>query len=79
MLVLSRRRNESVRIGKNIEVTVLDVRGDAVRLGFTGPAEIPIYRREVLLRLAHRQKRQWAPLPPRPRKSVVAPPPALRR
>ncbi len=61
MLVLSRRKNESVRIGKNIEVTVLDVRGDAVRLGFTGPVEIPIYRREVLLRLTHRQNRQIIP------------------
>jgi carbon storage regulator len=61
MLVLSRRKNESVRIGKNVEVTVLDVRGDTVRLGFCGPAEIPIYRREVLLRLARRQNRQIMP------------------
>jgi len=61
MLVLSRRKNESVRIGKNIEVTVLDVRGETVRLGFTGPAEIPIYRREVLLRFARRQNRPIMP------------------
>ena len=61
MLVLSRRKNESVRIGKNIEVTVLDVRGDAVRLGFTGPVEIPIYRREVLLRLPRHRNRQMTP------------------
>ena len=50
MLVLSRQRNESVviKVGEVvIEMTVVDIRGDKVRLGFTAPKEVPIHRREV--------------------------------
>ncbi len=47
MLVLSRKKNESIVINDNIVVTVVDIRGDKVRLGFDAPKEIPIHRREV--------------------------------
>ncbi len=47
MLVLSRQRDESVIIGDNIVITVIDIRGDKVRLGFQVPKEIPVHRQEV--------------------------------
>lgn len=47
MLVLSRQCDESIIIGDNIVVTVVDVRGDKVRLGIQAPTEIPVHRREV--------------------------------
>ena len=47
MLVLSRQRDESIIIGDNIVVTIVDVRGDKVRLGIDAPSEIPVHRREV--------------------------------
>jgi carbon storage regulator len=51
MLVLSRKSGECVRIGEEIEVTVLEVRGSRVRLGFSVPAEIPVHRGEVYHRI----------------------------
>lgn len=47
MLVLSRQRDESIIIGDNVVVTVVDIRGDKVRLGIQAPQEIPVHRREV--------------------------------
>jgi carbon storage regulator len=47
MLVLSRKRDESIVIAGNITITVVDIRGDKVRLGITAPAEVPVHRREV--------------------------------
>jgi carbon storage regulator len=47
MLVLSRQRDESIIIGDNIVITVVDIRGDKVRLGIAAPTEIPVHRREV--------------------------------
>ena len=47
MLVLSRKKNESIVINDNIVVTVVDIRGDKVRLGFDAPKDIPIHRQEV--------------------------------
>jgi len=47
MLVLSRKKGERVVIGPNIYVTVVDVRGDAVKLGFEAPTTVPIHREEV--------------------------------
>jgi carbon storage regulator len=47
MLVLSRQRDESIIIGDNVVVTVVDVRGDKVRLGIEAPVEISVHRREV--------------------------------
>lgn len=47
MLILSRHRDEQILIGDNIVVTVVDIRGDKVRLGFEAPQSVPIHRREV--------------------------------
>ncbi|HUU19644.1 MAG TPA: carbon storage regulator CsrA [Sedimentisphaerales bacterium] len=47
MLVLSRQRDESIMIGDNVEIIIVDVRGDKVRLGITAPKEIPVHRREI--------------------------------
>ena len=47
MLVLSRKRNESIVINDNIKITVVDIRGDKVRLGITAPRDIPVHREEV--------------------------------
>ncbi len=47
MLVLSRKLGEAIAIGEGITVTVVDVQGDRVRLGFTAPADVPIHRQEV--------------------------------
>ena len=47
MLVLSRKLNESIVINDNVVVTVLGVKGDAVRLGINAPLEIPVHRQEV--------------------------------
>jgi carbon storage regulator len=47
MLVLSRQRDESIIIGDNIEITVVDIRGEKVRLGINAPHHIPVHRKEV--------------------------------
>lgn len=47
MLVLSRLRDESVRIGDDIKIEVVDIRGDKVRLGITAPSHVPVHRQEV--------------------------------
>ena len=47
MLVLSRQRDESSMIGDNIVVTIVDIRGDKVRLGINAPSEVPVHRQEV--------------------------------
>jgi carbon storage regulator len=47
MLVLSRKKNESIVIDGNIVVTVVEIKGDKVRLGIVAPAEVPVHRSEV--------------------------------
>ena len=54
MLVLSRKRNESVVINDQIVVTVIEVRGDKVRLGIQAPRDVPIHRSEVMAAI-HRE------------------------
>lgn len=47
MIVLSRQRDESIMIGDDVEITIVDIRGGKVRLGITAPREIPVHRREI--------------------------------
>jgi len=47
MLVLSRKKNESIVINSDITITVVEIRGDKVRLGIEAPKDIPVHRREV--------------------------------
>ncbi|MBL7106192.1 MAG: carbon storage regulator CsrA [Phycisphaerae bacterium] len=57
MLVLSRRKDESIMIGDDVEITIVDIRGDKVRLGITAPKTIPVHRREVYEAI-QREKRE---------------------
>ncbi len=47
MLVLSRTRDETIMIGDDVEITIVDIRGDKVRLGINAPSHIPVHRKEV--------------------------------
>jgi carbon storage regulator len=47
MLVLSRHRDESIMIGDDIVITIVDIRGDKVRLGIQAPTHVPVHRQEV--------------------------------
>lgn len=47
MLVMTRKRDESILVDRNIEITVVEIRGDKVRLGVSAPKEVPVHRREV--------------------------------
>lgn len=47
MLVLTRKRNEVIRIGNDILLTVIEIRGDKVRIGIEAPTDVPVHRQEV--------------------------------
>lgn len=47
MLVLSRKRDESIVIGDDIVITIVDIRGDKVRIGVNAPTDVPVHRQEV--------------------------------
>ncbi len=56
MLALSRKKGEALVINNNIEVTVLEVKGDQVKIGISAPKEVPIYRKEVYLQIQDSNK-----------------------
>ena len=56
MLVLTRRKNQSIVIGDQIIVTVLEVKGDQIRLGITAPRDVQVYREELLADLTQANK-----------------------
>ncbi len=51
MLALSRKKGEAIVINNNIEITVLEIKGDQVKIGITAPKEVPVYRKEVYLQI----------------------------
>jgi carbon storage regulator len=63
MLVLSRQRDESIIIGDNVVITIVDVRGDKVKLGIEAPREVTVHRQEVYEAI-QRENRQAALLKP---------------
>ena len=69
MLVLSRHRDESIMIGDDVVVTIVDIRGDKVRLGIDAPQHIPVHRQEVYEAI-QRENRQAAQLDPEDTKDV---------
>lgn len=57
MLALSRKQNESIMIGNDIEITILDVRNDQVKIGINAPKHIGIYRKEIYLQIQEENKK----------------------
>ncbi|MBO4311216.1 MAG: carbon storage regulator CsrA [Lachnospiraceae bacterium] len=51
MLALSRKKNEAIVINNNIEITVLEVKGEQVKIGINAPKEVPVYRKEVYVQI----------------------------
>ncbi|MDD3206020.1 MAG: carbon storage regulator CsrA [Lachnospiraceae bacterium] len=56
MLALSRKKNDALIINNNIEITVLEIKGEQVKLGISAPKEIPIYRKEVYIQIQEANK-----------------------
>ena len=51
MLALSRKKSEALIINNNIEITVLEIKGEQVKLGISAPKEVPVYRKEVYMQI----------------------------
>ena len=68
MLVLTRKKHQSIMVGDNIEISILDVIGDKVRIGIQAPREVSVFRKEVFLEI--QAPASELPLPPDP---TVAP------
>jgi len=73
MLVLSRQRDESIIIADNIVVTIVDIRGDKVRLGIEAPKEIPVHRREVYEAIQRESMQSSDPEEPVPQSESPSP------
>jgi carbon storage regulator len=56
MLALSRKKNEALVINNNIEITVLEIKGEQVKLGISAPKEVPVYRKEVYVQIQNANK-----------------------
>lgn len=56
MLALSRKKNEALVINNNIEITILEIKGEQVKLGISAPKEVPVYRKEVYIQIQEANK-----------------------
>ncbi|WMC93890.1 carbon storage regulator CsrA [Kineothrix sp. MB12-C1] len=56
MLALSRKKNEALIINNNIEITILEIKGEQVKIGIAAPKEVPIYRKEVYVQIQDENK-----------------------
>ncbi len=56
MLALTRKKNEAIVINNNVEITVLEIKGDQIKLGIAAPKEVPIYRKEIYLQIQEANK-----------------------
>ncbi|MCG6157672.1 carbon storage regulator CsrA [Rubinisphaera margarita] len=61
MLVLSRQRDESIMIGDHIKITIVDIRGDKVRLGIQAPGDVAVHREEIYLAIQQEKSQQPNP------------------
>jgi len=61
MLALSRKKNEAIVVNNNVEITILDIKGDQVKLGITAPREVPVYRKEVYTQIQEANKEAMTP------------------
>ena len=63
MLVLTRQRDESIMIGDDIEILIVDVRGDRIRLGIKAPKEIPVHRKEIYHAIQKNERKKYPAMP----------------
>ena len=56
MLALSRKKNEAIVVNNNIEITILEIKGEQVKIGISAPKEVPVYRKEVYLQIQEETK-----------------------
>ena len=56
MLALSRKKNEAIVINNNVEITILEIKGEQVKIGISAPKEVPVYRKEVYLQIQEANK-----------------------
>lgn len=56
MLALTRKKGEAIVINNNIEITILEIHGDQIKIGITAPKDVPIYRKEVYLQIQEENK-----------------------
>ncbi len=56
MLALTRKKGEALMVNNNVEITILEVRGDQVKIGIAAPKDVPIYRKEVYLQIQEENK-----------------------
>ena len=56
MLALSRKKNEALVLNNNIEITILEIKGEQVKLGITAPKDVPVYRKEVYVQIQDANK-----------------------
>lgn len=56
MLALTRKANESIMIGSDIEITILEIRGEQIKLGISAPKSVPVYRKEVYVQIQDANK-----------------------
>ena len=61
MLALTRKKGEALMINNNVEITILEVRGDQVKIGIDAPKDVPIYRKEVYLQIQEENKASFTP------------------
>ena len=61
MLALTRKKGEALMVNNNVEITILEVRGDQVKIGIDAPKDVPIYRKEVYLQIQEENKASFSP------------------
>ncbi len=57
MLVLTRKKNQSIVISDDIEITIIDIQNDQIRIGVTAPKNVPVYRKEVYLQIIEENRK----------------------
>lgn len=60
MLALSRRINESIMLGNDIEISILEIKGEQVKIGIKAPSSVPVYRKEIFLQIQEENKKAVA-------------------
>lgn len=60
MLALSRKTNESIMLGSDIEISILEIKGDQVKIGINAPKSVPIFRKEIFLQIQDENKKAVA-------------------